>query len=140
MTSRRLTGLFILGLLLVSCTRKAPHIEFVFPDKFRGVFVFDGESPDGSVIVASNNTLSLVVPASGTLRIAGKLPTHEWHSISARYLHGDSIPVYEPSAQISNQTVALRTIGGKGNTEDWFVVGTYSDASEAQTRLNKSKP
>src|SRR2546427_169311 len=72
-------------LLLIGFQARVPGIVFEFPDNFRGTVILKGEDPMGVTVRATNGIIMLSIPASGVLSIQGKLPTHDWHSPSARY-------------------------------------------------------
>lgn len=135
MTKGQLILVLIVGVAISSCSRRPNQVTYVFPDDFREVFIFRGGEDDGIVVSKVDGTRTFYIPPSGVLIVKGELPTRQWHTPSARYANGTPIPIYQPSNQLSKDTVALRGLGTKNEKEDWFVVGTYDDAAKAQERM-----
>ena len=125
--------------LLMGCKWRPNNVVYVFPDGFRGVLQLTGSQPDGTEASRTYNSLILIVPASGILRLRGPLPTRDWNSPSARYANGEAIPIFEPRLHTPNGAIALRPLGTRSTNEDWFVVGTAEDAAKAQERMRGFK-
>ena len=113
-------------MLGLGCNDQGIQIEYVIPNDFRGIDKLRGETIDGESGHDSRRVV-LRFPASGMLRIRRPLPTLEWHNPVAYYEDGRSIPVTSPILSVSEDVVALRSVGRKDNVEDWYVVGTDED-------------
>jgi hypothetical protein len=131
----RLTLSFALCLAAFGCWHRPNRVLYVFPNTFRGLVIIEGEVKDGLKIQATNGVKVLHVPTSGKLKIQGKLPTRDWHSPSAQFEDGESIPLASGNPNIGKDVIALRTVGSSGPNVAWLVVGTYDDAAKAQEKM-----
>lgn len=131
-------------LALVSCSchsRYSPtgdlRIVYVFPSEFKGVAKLYGKRSDGIDLQVVNNTVTLIFPESGELKIKGELPQREWHQFSARYYDQKAIMVDsadEKGRPISDDVLAFRRVGESDDVY-WFVIGTFEDV----VRANKER-
>lgn len=113
---------------------RSPEVLFVIPDGYRGLVILDSYDAEGADATPVNNVITLLVNEDGHVSVKGALPTVEWHRLSARYAGGGQIPVPTPSASVSDDDIALRTVGLYENKQDWFVVGTSEDLKIAQEK------
>ncbi len=126
-----------MSLIMGGCFKSKPlTIEYVFPDGFTGVAKIRSAQASGVVLVPTNGILILNFPVSGELEIRGDLPTLDWHRPVAHYKSGTPIPVVTPPNVVSDGEIALRSIGLKNNSEDWYLVGKESDVHDALTQKN----
>jgi len=117
--------------------QNAPIIDYVFPDGFSGIAKIRSVKSEGVTLVENNGVITLDFPSSGVLEIKGKLPIFDWHKPVAHYQSGKMIPVVTPPNEVSDNEIALRDVGGtKQNTEEWYVVGKFSEIHAAQTQMN----
>ena len=110
-------------------------LEYVFPDGFSGIAKLRSNKPAGVSLVATNGFITLTFPPSGVLDIQGESPIHDWHNPIARYQSGETIPVVTPPNEVSNDAIALRSVGSKNNVEDWYFVGKLDGIHDAQTQM-----
>jgi hypothetical protein len=111
---------------------KEVQLDYVLPNGFTGVVKLQSERPDGVAVIRTNDTYTLVFPDSGILKIKGKLPTLNWHSLNARYANGTAIPVAGPESLVRGDEIALRRLGVTADgKESWDIIGTEQEAREA---------
>lgn len=130
--------LLLASLLLTTsgCRRKSMTLEYVVPNGFSGVLRLRAGVADGVKLTATNETVTLVFPESGTLNLKGSLPTLDWHKPLARFVDGTPIPIPGPAVAVSDDVVALRGLGVKNNTtESWYLVGKADQMQEAMNQF-----
>ena len=123
-------SLILLALTAESCSHSPYLIVFIFPTNFRGTAKILGNRPLGIRPDRVESKITLKFPESGILEIQDELPTLKWHSTVAMYESGEKFPTdadADPNAIPDDNQIALRSAGVKGNSEDWFVVGTKAD-------------
>ena len=126
-----LTGTALLSLVFRFCSSSTPEIVFIFPNNFRGTAKIRAEQPNGSKLDRTQSTVEFQFPRSGVLDIQDRLPSLEWHRVSAKYESGEEILIVQPDNEVSDSQIALRPAGLVGEKEDWYVVGTYDDLKRA---------
>ena len=131
-------GWLAAALFFIGCSMEPRSLVYVFPDNFHGIFKARAD-PNGVPVRPQSTTITLSIPPSGVLLVKGELPNRRWYSTSARFVSGKVIPISEPAHPLSKDELALRSVGSKAAYEDWFVVGTYSDAAKAQEQLRGFK-
>jgi hypothetical protein len=128
-------GFFFFGSFLSH--QNASTVDYVFPDGFSGIAKIRSVKSEGVTLVENNGVVTLDFPPSGVLEIKGKLPIFDWHKPVAHYQSGKTIPVATPPNEVSDNEIALRDVSGtKQNTEEWYVVGKFSEIHAAQTQMN----
>jgi hypothetical protein len=105
-------------------------LVFVVPDGFTGTLKLR-QSPNGIVPRATNNVLELIFSADGVCEVRGDLPTREWHQKNPRYATSGPITWIPFPDKTPMDAVGLRSVGTKSSGEDWFVIGTHSNATAA---------
>jgi hypothetical protein len=131
------TGIRSAGLLLlclVGCSQP-PQIVVTVPDGFRGLVRIHESRTNG---VALGTFTKTTLPTSGDLAFNGGNPLDTPHSWSLAYQDGQPIPFLKPDSVIANEAIAFRQVGRGTNGEVWFVVGTHTEAAEAQARLGSA--
>jgi hypothetical protein len=129
-------ALLLMFAMTVGCQEKTITLEFIVPNGFSGVLKLRAGSAEGATLAATNEVISLVFPASGTLDIKGKLPTLEWHRPVARFADGTRIPIPWGGTSVPDDVIAIRGLGIKSkNTEDWYLVGKADQVQEAMNKF-----
>ena len=126
-----LTGTALLSLMFRFCSSSTPEIVFLFPNNFRGTAKIRAEQPNGLKLGRTQSNVEFQFPQSGVLDIQDRLPSLEWHRVSAKYESGEKILIVQPDNEVSDSQMALRPAGLAGEKEDWYVVGTYDDLKRA---------
>ena len=124
-------GTAVLFLLPAFCSSATPEIVLIFPDNFRGTAKLRAGQPNGLKLDRTQSEIELRFPRSGILDLQDRLPTLDWHRVSAKYESGEKLPIDQPDNKMSDSQIALRPAGLVGDKEDWYVVGTYDDLKSA---------
>jgi hypothetical protein len=126
-----IASVFLLISVTITACKKTRTLEFIIPTSFSGILKLRADSPTGVELVASNETISLVFPASGTLDVTGRLPILDWHRPIARFADGTRISIPGPAATVQDETIALRRLGVRNNKEAWYLVGKLDQMQDA---------
>ena len=128
--------LLLLPLLIIvsGCYRRGAVLEFVVPDGYTGILKLR-ESPSGIVIRPTNGVIELHFSADGVCEVKGELPTRNWHTKNPRYATAGPITSISFPDKVPKNAVGLRSVGSKSISEDWFVIGTYSDVAAALEKM-----
>ena len=128
----------LIALIFAGCgDGSGPPVHFVVPDGFRGRIDIVLDTKHGSRIETQDGRYTLVIPASGTLRVQSFRSLQRWHTTTAAYASGRALPVIGTAG--TNSTIAFFELGssatsgnkGAGSTES--VVCFVGTASEART-------
>ena len=137
-----LTASLLVSLISGCASDRPAAIEFVFQDDFRGIAIIRCNEPNGVTIATTNGLTTMIFPKSGILEIKGETPTFKWHTITARYENGITIPVDLPSISnlssnnVPDDVIAVRSLGVKGDKEDWNLVGKADEVKAALAKKN----
>ena len=125
-----LTAVFIPFGLIAYEDRPGPPIVLVVPVGHRGPVTLIINWQHGVDIPLKDGKYIYHVPESGKLLIKDGSPFRLWHSMTAKYSDGKSIPIdYE--RDLPNDTVTLHSFGSGsttlGDKRDDYFVGTNSE-------------
>jgi hypothetical protein len=84
----------LIALILAGCgDGSGTPVHFVVPDGFRGRIDIVRDTKHGSQIELQDGRYTIVVPASGTLRVRSFRSLQRWHTTTAAYASGMTLPV-----------------------------------------------
>ena len=104
------------ALLLISCgDGSGPPVHFIVPDGFRGRIDIFLDTKQGAPVELKEGRYTLIIPASGVLRVQSFLPFDRWHTATAVYASGTTLPVYAGTAG-TNSTFGFYELGSSASS------------------------
>jgi hypothetical protein len=105
----------------------SPHVHYVVPIGFRGAIVVYTNDAAGTSLPSQKNSYTCIVPETGILRLREKGPFYSWHTTSASFADGTSIPVAQPDASIEDETILFWSGGARPDGMIYDFVGTKAE-------------
>ena len=140
---RRHVGWITIGLMFVAVSlpfgiiayhnQSGYPIVLVINDDYRGPVRLIIDQQNGVDISLKDETYTYVIPASGILVIKDDSPFGKWHSMTATYANGRSIPIDHENNLPSNSITlhsfgyGVRTQNGKEVRDIGYFVGTKAE-------------
>lgn len=125
---------FLLLLAAMGCgSSVGTPVHFTVPDGYRGTFYLILDSKNGVAVAEKSHRYTVVIPASGRLRVRNFRFLQSWHHETASYASGARIPTEtDPSAsgELAPDVVGVRggsTIRRDGVEFVWYVIGNQQD-------------
>src|SRR5687768_7802659 len=104
------------ALLFAGCgDGSGPPVHFIVPDGFRGRIDIVLDAKQGSRIETHDGTYVLIIPASGTLRVRSLQSLDRWHTATAAYVSGTSLPVLAGTGG-TNSTIGFYELGSSATS------------------------
>lgn len=116
-------------MLMASAGRHGPSVHFVLPTGFRGGFKLVLDQVDGTDVSVQQGRITFKIPESGILRIRSFGFSEHWHTESAAFADGSTIP---DQFQVGPNQLAMRAAKGCGPTRGiWYFVGSHKEWQDA---------
>lgn len=115
----------LLTFLIFGCGSSTPKIHFQISDDFSGDFVIVKNDGQGIVVPRKDDKYIIKIPKNGILRIKSYVPFDQWHTVSASFLSGKTIP-YGHEGTVPNDGKALWFVANS-NTKVWYFLGTKKE-------------
>ena len=107
--------IMLIALALAGCgDGSRPSVHFIVPDGFRGRIDIVLDTKYGSQIKTQDGRNTYVIPASGTLRVHSFRSLQRWHTTTAAYASGMTLPVIGTAG--TNNTVAFFELGASATS------------------------
>lgn len=90
-------------------------VHFVVPDGFRGRIDIVLDTKHGSRMEAQDGRYTFIIPASGTFRVQSLQPLEKWHSTTAAYVSGTTLPVVAETGG-TNSTIGFFQFGSSATS------------------------
>jgi len=97
-----------------------PPIRLIFPSGFVGRWKFILDKENGQAWTKQNGRYVIPVPSTGDVRVRSLAPLTQWHSESAQYTDGTSIPA---AGALAGPAIALHGGGYVGKANEIFIWG-----------------
>jgi hypothetical protein len=121
----------LVAILLAGCERPSPEIHYVFPNGYRGAFIIYTNRADGVELNCIRNKYVCVIPQSGTLQVKGSGPFYNWHTTTAAFADGTTMPHgYYYDQKLPPNVVAFWDGGARPDGMLYDFIGTPSEAAQ----------
>jgi hypothetical protein len=101
-------------------------VSFVLPKDFEGV-IYVKQQPDGPDMTRTSKGYSIVVPENGVVAFRNTEVFAKWHTETAKYEDGKTIPLFDEDVAGSVGQVYFRSLWRDSTGVSCFVVGPWRE-------------